>query len=61
MVTDLNETNGMLFVCEFCGAGYENIETAEDCEEHCGTLGFTSAEIRRKATHVPRIQVIPMQ
>jgi hypothetical protein len=53
----MNET---LFVCEFCGAGYEEIGTAEDCEEHCGTLGFTSAEIRKKAVHIPRIQVIPM-
>lgn len=60
MVADLNEINGRLFVCEFCGAGYEDLETAEDCEEHCATLGFTSAEIRRKAIHVPKIQVIPM-
>jgi hypothetical protein len=61
LVTDLTETDGRLFVCEFCGAGYEAIEVAEDCEEHCAILGFTSAEIRRKAIHVPKIQVIPMQ
>lgn len=50
-----------LFTCEFCGSGYSDIETAEDCEQHCSTLGFASAEIRKRATHAPKTQVIPMR
>lgn len=49
-----------LFVCEFCGSGYSEIGLAEDCEQHCGTLGFASAEIRRKAAHVPKIEIMPL-
>lgn len=50
-----------LFMCEFCGSEYKEIGTAEDCEEHCGTQGYASAEIRKKAVAVPKIEVIPMQ
>jgi hypothetical protein len=49
-----------LFVCEFCGSGYRDISLAEDCEQHCGTLGFASAEIRRKAVYVPKIEIMPL-
>lgn len=49
-----------LFTCEFCGSGYCDIETAEDCEEHCSTREFASAETRRRATHGLKTRVIPM-
>jgi rubredoxin len=61
-VSDEPQNDGTrLFLCEICGYGYEDIETAEACESHCGTRGFASAEIRRKAVHIPRIQVIPVE
>jgi rubredoxin len=61
-VSDQPENDGTrLFLCEFCGYGYEDVETAEACESHCGTRGFASAEIRRKAVHIPGIQVIPVE
>jgi len=50
-----------LFVCEFCGSGYREIELAEDCEQHCGTLGFASAEIRQKAVYVPKVEIMPLR
>ncbi len=50
----------MLFMCEFCGSAYMDIETAEDCEQHCSTRESASAEIRSKAVQVPKIQVIPV-
>lgn len=50
-----------IFICEFCGSGYRDLRIAEDCEEHCGTQGFASAEIRKKALHVPKIEVLSMQ
>lgn len=62
MVTDMRRHDGLtLFMCEFCGSEYKEIGTAEDCEEHCGTQGYASAEIRKKAVRVPKIEVIPMQ
>jgi len=49
-----------LFDCEFCGSGYKDIDDAEACEQHCGTLGFASADIRRKAVRVPKIEIMPL-
>ena len=61
-VSDEPQDDGTrLFLCEFCGYGYEDIETAEACELHCGTRGFASAETRRRAVHIPKIQVIPVE
>lgn len=61
MVSDqLQHDGSKLFLCEFCGFGYEDIETAENCEQQCGTRGFGSMQIRRKAVHIPKIQVIPL-
>jgi hypothetical protein len=37
------------------------IGAAEDCEQHCGTLGYASAEIRRKAVRVPKIEIMPLR
>jgi hypothetical protein len=62
MVSDQPQNDGTrLFLCEFCGYGYEDIVTAEACELYCGKRGFASGEIRRKAVHIPRIQVIPVE
>jgi len=55
----LRHDGANVFVCEFCGSSYKDIETAEDCEQHC-TRGFASAKIRKRAIHVPRMEVIPM-
>ncbi len=48
------------FSCEFCGFGYPDLETAEECEECCGVLGFASAEIRRKSIRMPKIELVPI-
>ena len=62
MVNDHRKHDGAtFFLCEFCGFGYGDIDTAEDCEQYCGTRGIVSADIRRRAVHVPRVQVVPMQ
>jgi hypothetical protein len=49
-----------LYICEFCASGYKELVTAEDCEQQCGTLGFASAVIRRKAVHVPKIELVSL-
>ncbi len=61
MVTEVTLGNQLVYQCDLCGFGYEQLETAEGCEEHCTTKGFTSSGIARKAVIVPRVQVIPAQ
>jgi len=59
MVThDVTRAGFKVFTCEFCGFGYQNLETAEECEECCGTHGFASPEIRRKSIRTPKIEII---
>jgi hypothetical protein len=61
MVSDELTSDGFeVFTCEFCGVGYRDLETAEECEECCGAHGFASAEIRRKSIRIPRIELIPI-
>jgi hypothetical protein len=60
LVSDELTTNGMdVFTCEFCGFGYRDLKTAEECEECCGAYGFGSAEIRRKSVRSPKIELVP--
>jgi hypothetical protein len=47
-----------VFTCEFCGVGYRELKTAEECEECCGAHGFASAEIRRKSVRTPKIELV---
>jgi hypothetical protein len=49
-----------VFTCEFCGFGYRELETTEECEECCGAHGFASAEIRRKSIRTSKIELVPI-
>jgi hypothetical protein len=40
-----------VFVCEQCGLGYSDRQTAEKCEEWCRKTGTCSLEITRKAVY----------
>jgi len=42
-----------IFLCEQCGMGYKDRETAEKCEDWCRKTGTCSLEITRKAVYVP--------
>jgi hypothetical protein len=44
-----------IYLCEICGLGYSDFETAERCEEWCGKTGTCSIEITRKAIYFPEI------
>jgi hypothetical protein len=59
MVNELKRTSGTIFMCELCGFGYRDLETAEQCEQYCYMHGHTSAAVARKAVHKPRGRVIP--
>lgn len=42
-----------IYVCEECGLGYADKETAEECEKYCSTHHACSIEITRKAIYFP--------
>jgi len=59
LVSNELTTDGFeVFTCEFCGFGYRELYTAEECEECCGAHGFASAEIRRKSVRTPKIELV---
>ncbi len=61
LVSDEFSSDGIdVFNCEFCGFGYPDLETAEECEECCGAYGFGSVEIRRKSVRSPKIELVPI-
>jgi len=44
-----------LFICEICGLGYEDKETAQECEEWCRKTGTCNTEITKKAVYSPSV------
>jgi len=59
VVSELKSTSGAIFLCELCGFGYGDLETAERCGQYCYTHGRTSTALAGKAVHKPRGRVIP--
>ena len=43
-----------IHLCEECGLGYANEETARECEEFCTTHNACSLQITRAAVYRPR-------
>ncbi len=58
MVDELKRRDVTVYVCELCGFGYEDVDTAERCEQYCNTHGVSSPEITRKAAYKPHVRVI---
>lgn len=46
-------------MCEVCGSGYRNLDTAEHCEQYCSLEMQSSPTIRQKAIYQPRVEIIP--
>jgi hypothetical protein len=42
-----------LFLCDVCGFGYLDVETARKCENWCRKTGTCSIEITDKAVYFP--------
>jgi len=42
-----------LFLCDVCGFGYLDVETARKCENWCRKTGTCSIEITEKAVYFP--------
>jgi hypothetical protein len=58
MVDELKNKDRAIYQCELCGFGYEDLETAELCEEFCDSHGRCSSKITRRAVYKPSVQVI---
>lgn len=53
MVKKKAVSNQTIFVCEVCGLGYVDKETAQECESWCKRTGTCNIEITKKAIYVP--------
>jgi hypothetical protein len=61
MVNEFERKDGTVFQCELCGFGYEDLDTAERCEEYCDTHGSYSPEITKKAIYKLNVRVMSVQ
>ncbi|MBS7620350.1 hypothetical protein KEJ21_06890 [Candidatus Bathyarchaeota archaeon] len=52
MVREKKLEHKVLFICEECGLGYHDRETAEKCEEYCRNTKTCSLEIIKKAVKI---------
>ena len=43
----------VMYLCEECGFGYAERETAEECERWCSTRRSCNIEITRNAIYIP--------
>jgi len=60
MVSEKNVGNRTVFLCDICGLGYAERQTAQDCEDYCRTHHVScSAEISAKAVYVPGAPILP--
>ena len=60
MVSEKKVGDTTVFLCDICGLGYADKETAQECEDYCRAHhGSCSAEISSKAVYVPGAQVLP--
>lgn len=53
MVKERRIDDKLVFICEVCGFGYLNRETAEKCEEWCKKTHSCSVEITKQAVYFP--------
>ncbi|HKZ94791.1 MAG TPA: hypothetical protein VJ249_09475 [Candidatus Bathyarchaeia archaeon] len=53
MVKERKVDSKTIYLCEECGLGYSDRETAVKCEEWCRKTGTCSVEITKKAVFFP--------
>lgn len=60
MVNRLEFNRSAVYMCEVCGYGYRNLETAEHCEQYCAIEMRSSPTIRQRAIYQPKVEVVPI-
>jgi C4-type Zn-finger protein len=58
LVNEVKWKGESVYLCEYCGFGYRDIGTADECEEYCDTHDICSQEITKKAIYKPAIGVM---
>jgi len=58
MVDEMKKGGKTIYLCELCGFGYADLETAERCEEYCDLHGSCSLEITQRAVYRPSVRVM---
>ncbi|MEM1986468.1 MAG: hypothetical protein QXW80_05585 [Candidatus Micrarchaeia archaeon] len=53
MVREKRIENKVIYLCNVCGLGYLDLETAKRCEEWCKKTNTCSIEITKKAVYFP--------
>jgi hypothetical protein len=57
LVTEKKIGEKTVFLCDICGLGYADRETAQECEDYCKAHpGSCSVEISKKAVYLPEIE-----
>jgi len=54
MVSEIEHKGEIIFLCDLCGFGYKERETAEKCEAWCAAYQSCSLEIMKKAVYIPK-------
>ncbi len=49
MVKEITKSNNRFYMCEACGFGYKDMQTAKKCENFCKDHNSCSMEITRHA------------
>ena len=56
MVSEETIGDKTIFLCDICGLGYSEKETAQECEDYCRAHpGACSVEISQKAVYFPEM------
>jgi len=58
MVTESIHDGKTVFICDICGLGYEEPNTAKGCEDYCKTYNSCSIKITSKAIYFPENPII---
>lgn len=60
LVSEKKIGNKIAFLCDICGLGYADRETAQECEDYCRAhKGSCSFEISKKAIYLPGAPSLP--
>jgi len=59
MVKKENIENRILFICEVCGLGYIDEQTAAQCEDWCRRTGTCNVKLTSRAVYFPGLTRFP--
>jgi len=60
MVNEVMWRGKTVYECELCGSAYEDLATAERCEQYCYSHGKPSPRITKQAVREPQMRLDPV-